>query len=131
MAYCDVVANHLTLTVCMQVIASVNGLYVLEVRLYGYDNPTGRCQGCVSLGQVGCCDRHDTMECSSFLCDTYFHYCLRSLGSQEGGECSYFGSVTSSATLDDRPIDFSQSTVLGLSNPLILPGLTNQWNVSL
>ena len=117
-------------------ISSIKGLYLLEVRLYGYNNPTGRCQACVSVRtpeQMGCCDRHNTTECGNLLCDTYFDYCLRSLGSSEKGQvgCSYFGNVRSTANRNDGLIDFSRSTVLGLDNPLILPGLTNDWNVSL
>ena len=118
----------------MQVLTSVNGLYMLEVRLNGYNNPTGRCQGCVSETTpniMGCCDQHNTTLCSGFLmCDSYFYYCLRALGSQ-GGSCSYFGNMTSSSIFNDASIDFSQSTVLDLDNPLLLPGLTNAWNVSL
>ena len=114
--------------------ASVNGLYMLEVNVYGYNNPTGRCQSCTSQmapDVMGCCDLHNTIECSSgLLCDSYFYYCLRALGS-EGGHCSYFGNVTSNVNRNDAFIDFSQSMVLGLDNPLILPGLTNNWTVSL
>jgi hypothetical protein len=109
---------------------------LLEVRLYGYSNPTGTCQGCVSVqtSEHGCCDRFNTTECSSgLLCDTYFDYCLRPLGSEEegggGGGCSYSGYVISTTNRDDRFVDFSPSTVLGLDNPLILPGLTSDWNV--
>ena len=115
-------------------ISSTGGLYFLEVMLYGYRNPTGTCEDCV-IGQThGCCDRHNTTECSNFLCDTYFDYCLRPLGSKEegAGGCSYSGYiVTPTFNRNDGFINFSQSTVLGLDNPLILPGLTNDWNVSL
>ena len=107
---------------------------MLKVNLFGYNNPTGRCQSCVSMQTsdlMGCCDRHNTTECSSFLCDTYFSYCLRALGSEQGGECSYFGNVMSITNDDDGFIDFSLSTVLGLDNPLILHVLSNYWNVSL
>ena len=83
----------------------------------------------------GCCDRHNTTECSDFLCDTYFDYCLRPLGSKEegAGGCSYSGYVVSTSNRNDGFVNFSRSTVtvLGLDNPLILPGLTNNWNVNL
>ena len=117
---------------------SVNGLYMLEVNVYGYNNPTGRCQDCGSRKApevMGCCDLHTSKDliCSRdllLLCDSYFYYCLRALGS-EGGHCSYFGNVISNVNRNDAFIDFSQSMVLGLDNPLILPGLTNNWTVSL
>lgn len=108
---------------------------MLEVRLYGYNNPTGRCQECGNM--MGCCDRHNTTECGErFMCDTYFHYCLRPLGSDKeegGGNCSDYGGITSNTNTNDRFVNFSQSMVLGLDNPLLLPGLTKEsdWNVRL
>ena len=38
--------------------------------------------------------------------------------------------MQSDVNVNDADIDFSQSTVLGLNNPLNLPGLTNDWNMS-
>lgn len=116
----------------MQVWALVEGLYLLDVRLYGYSNPTGICQDCLSdmTGQRGCCDRFRTTDCAEFQCDSFFFYCLRDLGNDEELGCSYFGNRTSSVNIDDGSINFSQSTVLGLENPLILMGLTDAWNVS-
>lgn len=43
----------------------------------------------------------------------------------------YSGSrISNGSNTDDAPIDFSQSSVLGLDNPLTLEGLTDTWNVS-
>ena len=107
---------------------------MLEEHLHGYNNPTGTCQSCTSQmapDVMGCCDLYNTIECNSgLLCDSYFYYCLRALGS-EGEDCSYFGNVTSNVNCHDAFVDFSQSPVLGLDNPLILPGLTNNWNISM
>ena len=38
--------------------------------------------------------------------------------------------IQSEVNQNDAAIDFSQSTILGLSNPVVIPGLTNDWNVS-
>ena len=111
----------------------VRGRYLVEVRLFGYTNPTGRCQDCHSGGQFadpGCCDTFTTATCTGGLrCDSFFYYCLRTIGSV-GRNCSYFGNRTSAANIDDGQIDFSQSTVLGLQNPLQLQGLTDTYTVS-
>ena len=115
----------------MQVCVVVEGLYQLEVRLYGYNNPTGRCEACSRTdGPRGCCDDFDMSMCTgSDLCDSFFNYCLQDLGSEEI-QCSYPGSRNSTFNTDDSmTIDFSESTVLGLENPLILPGLTDDYHV--
>ena len=64
-------------------------------------------------------------------CDTFFTYCLRPLNTT-GFDCgSSSGSeIQSGVNENDAAVNFSQSTVLGLSNPINLPGLTNDWNVS-
>ena len=114
----------------MQACVVVEGLYQLEVTVLGYNNPTGRCRDClyVSHGVRGCCDRFpETMNCSDFLCDSFFIYCLRTLGTTGRG-CSYFGNRVSDFNTDDGPLNFSQSTVLGLENPIILQGLTDTYN---
>ena len=105
----------------------------MEVRLFGYNNPTQTCQDCL-FGQFaadhGCCDNFVRTVCmGGDQCDSYFIYCLRTIGST-GRNCSYFGTRMSSANTDDRPIDFSQSSVLGLDNPLQLQGLTDAYTVS-
>ena len=108
------------------------GLYQVEVRVFGYDNPTGTCQGCLNdEGEHGCCDEFSTTSsCDGFLqCDSYFTYCLRPFGS-EGGDCSGFTRRRSNTNLNDGFVDFNRSTVLGLENPLILSGLTDGYRVS-
>ena len=113
----------------------VQGRYLVEVRLFGYSNPTGRCRGCPPFDgsqSQSCCDAFDTTTCSSeLLCDSYFIYCLRPLGSSEGSGCSNFESRMSTVNTDDEPIDFSRRKVLGLNNPLLLsPGFTDTYSVS-
>ena len=105
----------------------------MEVRLFGYDNPTQRCQDCRTGGEFanpGCCDFHDRTICMGLeRCDSYFFYCLRPIGST-GRNCSYFGNLISASIDDDGFINFNQSSVLGLENPLELPGLTDIYAVS-
>ena len=108
--------------------------------MLNYSNPTGRCQGCpqdlsnnVSIVR-SCCDAGSmfTGPCDDFRgCDSYFIYCLRPLNSTAEGGCTKFENQTSTANMEDGPIDFSQSTVLGLANPLLLQGLTDAYTVSL
>lgn len=119
----------------LQLCALVGGLYQLQVKLFGYDNPTGKCPFCIpnSGPQIrGCCDQFSENNfCSMNLrCDSFFTYCLQLVGSTET-ECSYSGSVMSATNWNDsQTIDFSNSTVLNLQNPLTLPGLTNDYQVS-
>ena len=114
----------------LQVGVLVEGTYQLEVTIFGYNNPTGRCQGCPRRsGTRACCDDFDSTSCSgSDLCDSMFTYCLRTIGSS-GSDCSYFGTQTSNINVADGPLNFSQYRVLGLENPLILQGLTNIYMV--
>ena len=117
----------------LQTYTMVQGLYLVEVRLYGYDNPTQTCQDCRRrpLASPGCCDYFLTTTCiDSDRCDSFFYYCLRTIGSV-GRNCSYFGNRTSTVNMDDGRIDFNKSTVLGLENPLQLQGLTDAYTVSI
>ena len=114
----------------LQVYILVEGAYQLEVTVFGYNNPTGRCQGCPRRsGTRACCDDFDSISCSgSDHCDSRFTYCLQTLGSTDS-DCSYFGTRTSTINVADGPLNFSQNRVLGLENPLILQGLTNTYMV--
>ena len=118
-----------------QMCVIVQGLYLVEVRLLGYENPTQRC---LSNGgqRLSCCDdfrRQDRCTDGDRECDSYFIYCLRAFqtrDSQEGGCPNSDRTVTSDVNTDDGMIDFSQSTVLGLNNPFQLQGLTEDYRVS-
>ena len=125
----NIAANHLQLCVIVQ------GLYQVELRLLGYENPTQT--SCGNSGHRRCCDSTGTSGCTEWRrCDSYFTYCLRSFGnesSQEGGCFDTNEKMISSINTDDRDdesIDFSQSTVLGLDNPFHLQGLSNDYTVS-
>ena len=112
----------------------VRGRYLVEVEVFGYNNPTQTCQDCRDGGQFadpGCCDRHDRSICiSNDRCDSFFIYCLRTIGST-GRDCSYIENQMSLVNQEDLAIDFNESLVLGLNNPLQLQGLTNAYeNVS-
>ena len=117
----------------------VEGRYVVEVRLNGYTNPTGKCNSdvCFTVDRQHqfCCDsrRRSTNECTEDRehCDSYFVYCLRPLGTVELGCFDNETRAVSATNKDDGPgIDFSLSEVLGLSNPQNLPGLGNAYEVS-
>ena len=113
----------------------VEGLYNVQVQLHGYENPSQQRVTCNQVGQCfgTCCDGGDG-ACTSGAsrCDTFFIFCLRPSGSSESGcGSTSSGSVMqSNENINDATIDFSQSTFLGLSNPLVFQGLTNIWNVS-
>ena len=106
----------------------VQGHYVVELRLNRYSNPSGRCghgDVCHNLfDQLYCCDSFSTRNChGDERCDSYFKYCLRPFGEvQLTSQQCFFNQVRSSTNPDDGPLDFSQSTVLGLNNPLRLFG---------
>ena len=106
----------------MQVSCLVKGEYILEVRTHSFSNPDSL------LADGSCCDLAGDGLCAVSGCDNYFYYCLRSLGSGTGPGCR--GGRTSMVGYNDRPLNFSQPIVLGLFNPLPLPGLTTEWNVS-
>ena len=108
----------------MQVSCLVKGEYIVEVRTHNFSNPGSL------LADGSCCDSNMiTGSCVVPGCDNYFYYCLRALGSVtiplgcRGGRTSMVG-------YNDRPLNFSQPVVLGLPNPLPLPGLTTEWSVS-
>ena len=126
--------NHLQLCIVVQ------GFYLVEVRLLGYENPTEKCQGCLrtynGISTLRCCDdfsRSDQCTDGGRECDSYFIYCLRPLQSQdfqEGGCSNSDRTVTSAVNVDDEMIDFTQSEILGLNNPFQLQGLTKDYRVS-
>ena len=100
--------------------AMATGDYIVEVRTHNYSNPGSL------LANGRCCDSPLT-PCTFHGCDNHFYYCLRSLGSTGAG-CS--GGKSSNININDAPLNFSQDRVLGLPNPLPLPGLTREWHVS-
>ena len=120
-----------------QVCVLVEGCYIVEVRLNGYTNPSGKCQDCDWTSN--CCDippeilriNINTDDCiGDRRCDSYFNYCLRSFGDRELYCSASEYRDTSSANSNDGPLNFSQSRVLGLSNPQVLSGLRSAYKVS-
>ena len=101
---------------------------MVEVNVESYNNPTNGCATC----HGGCCDDLNVTTCTGQLrCDNQFTYCLRSHNtSATTGGCQG-ASLSSNVNTDGEDIDFSQSTVLGLPNPLTLIGLTSSWQVSI
>jgi hypothetical protein len=123
----------MTQVIC--VLVAVEGRYLVEVRLNGYTNPSGKCnsENCFTEnGQQYCCDSYDTDICmGGDRCDSYFLYCLRPLGEVDRVGC--FNNETRDVSLhnrDDGYVDFSQSKVLGLNNPQNFSGLENAYEVS-
>ena len=113
----------------------VNGDYILSITLRSYSNQDNRCAGCRSenIDSYGCCDNWESTSCTgSRMCETYFQYCLLPLETistaREPVHCRVIAQSTS--TENGGTIDFSQSLVLGLSNPLQLSGISNAWMVS-
>lgn len=116
----------------------VEGLYILQVQLRDYDNPNQQCFSCTDQPfqqcSSECCDAGEG-NCTSGerRCDTFFTFCLKPLGNTELG-CDSSNSrssmVESNVNQNDKAIDFSQGSFLGLYNPVNLSGLTNNWNVS-
>ena len=119
----------------------VKGRYQAELILLQYDNtPPGKCHDCNNvftsdqqlLLHQGCCDNPtNNGTCNGDdLCDVYFTCCLRPFGSTVRG-CSNYTYVTSSVESDTSSFSFPQQdvNVLGLPNPLLLPGLTNAYMV--
>ncbi len=106
----------------------VEGRYIVKVRLNGYSNPTG------FTHDRHCCDNiTNTNECTTWeRCDSFFVICLRPLGTVNQTGCfGDSGRVQSGFNKDDGPdVDFSQSKVLGLSNPLGFSGLEDAYEVS-
>ena len=126
----------------VQVCVLVEGRYLVEVRLNGYTNPTGQCQDCKILFDwiQTCCDVEvppeilrpiTTSGCTGDRrCDSYFNYCLRPFGDEQPDGCSSDEYTTSSRNSNDGPLNFTQSRVLGLSNPQVLSGLKDAYQVS-
>ena len=115
----------------------VEGHYFVEVRLNGYTNPTGQCQDCDWTSN--CCDvppeilhiNITTDDCiGERRCDSYFNYCLRRISDKKPDCSPSERRNTSSINSNDGPLNFSQSTVLGLSNPQVLSGLRGAYKVS-
>ena len=119
----------------------IEGRYIVEVRLNGYTNPSGKCNsdndGCFTRnGRQTCCDSDDTNTCTGReRCDSYFVYCLipLRLGEVDNYILGCFDDdvkTVSRSNRNDGYVDFSQSKVLGLSNPQNFSGLRDAYEVS-
>ncbi len=116
---------------CLQLSVLVSADYVVQVEMVSYSNPSNT----RSDGQ--CCDSpqgFDGVEpcVRGERCDTYFIYCLMPRFSTTVGcprnEPGFF-AFSSTSIVDGADIDFSQPTVLGLSNPFNLTGISTAWGV--
>ncbi len=99
------------------------GDYIILVQSHEFSNPSNRCVQCL----LGCCDQFIETVCTGTArCDNFFSYCLQPIGSNT----ICVPQAVSSTVFDDGPIDFTQATVLGLSNPLPLSGVSERWEVN-
>ena len=124
----------------MQVCVLVQGRYLVEVRLNEYENREGKCIGGCPRDEAdtthSCCDdfsRFSNCDGMNRQCDSYFIFCLRPFGSRRVTyDCRnlYNDTRMTSVNDNDGPVDFTSSTVLGLENPFLLPGLTEEYEVS-
>ena len=116
--------------------------YEVVVMVVNYANPSHSARRQFSNSCRGfncsCCDdprpdfRRDGFGNCYDGCDSSFVYCLRKVDALDGSGCLGGGSILRSNTnYDDRSIDFSQNIVLGLHNPLVFPGLSDTWEVSI
>ena len=137
--YCDLLSLYSCTCMPMQVFTVVKGRYQAEITLFQYNNtPPGKCHGCNNVftsdqRYQGCCDNPvNNGTCSGDdLCDAYFTYCLRPFGSTESG-CSNYTEVTSCVENDTSSFSFPQQedmSVLGLPDPILLPGFTDAYTV--
>ncbi len=110
----------------MQLSVLVSADYVLQVEMVSYSHPSNtRSDGqCCDPGNGGGCTKGE-------LCDTYFIYCLmpRSSTATECPNTAPGFTAVSNVRTDGAAIDFSQPTVLGLSNPFNLTGISTAWEV--
>ena len=108
--------------------------YNLSITLSSYTNVNNLCIDCVDEG-IGCCDDFAGRRCTTpnrgSRCETYFEYCLLPLNTiASNGPVPCTVRARSNPATDDSAINFAQSTVLGLSNPLVLREPSSAWNVS-
>ena len=109
--------------------------YNLSITLNSYTNVNNHCIECRDDG-VGCCDDFEGRRCTTpnrgSRCETYFEYCLLPLNTvSSNGPVSCTVRARSNPGTDDSAINFAQSMVLGLSNPLVLREPSSAWNVRL
>ena len=121
-------AEDVDLSIPSQVCAVVVCDYELRVRVHSYLNADSRCATCTrSLVNpiYSCCDNlTNTGVCSGDeLCDTFFQYCLRSLGDTRL-QCPLNVTAVQSAIFSpntDILLDIGD-TVLGSENPFLYFG---------
>ncbi|XP_064389499.1 delta-like protein A [Halichondria panicea] len=107
----------------------VSADYVVQVKMVSYSHPSNTLPG----GRR-CCDSpwefNSVVPCNEGeRCDTYFIYCLRPHASTATPCPSNEPGCTavSNYIVDGADIDFTQPTVLGLSNPFNLTGISTAW----
>ena len=114
----------------MQLSVLVSADYVVQVKMLSYSHPSN------TLPDGQCCDSpwgfNGVEPCyGGERCDTYFIYSLMPRASTNT-ECPSNEpgfTATSNNIVDGATIDFSQPTVLGLSNPFNLTGISRAWEV--
>lgn len=81
------------------------------------------------MNQRSCCDSESHTNCSGdHRCDSYFIYCSRPLLDSSVEQATSIGCqfgeniIISTVNVNDEPVNFSRSIVLGLKNPFQLQG---------
>lgn len=105
------------------------GDFELRVRVHSYTNPDSRCAQCTASlinPDYRCCDNmaNPGVCVGEELCDTFFQYCLRPLGST-GVRCpgdNIFGTPTRFFSADTDVLVDVGDTVFGSANPFVLTG---------
>lgn len=105
----------------------VVGDFELRVKVHSYSNPGSRCAQCsVSIfsSEYSCCDSltNSGMCAGEDLCDTFFQYCLRPVGST-GISCPNRASTATNyfSPNTDTLVDVGE-TVFGSENPFRISG---------
>ncbi len=111
----------------MQLIVLVSADYVVQVEMVSFHHPSK------TLSDGQCCDssRREPSCTGVERCDTFFIYCLvphASTATQCPSNEPGFTAV-SDHIVNGTDIDFSEPTVLGLSNPFNLTGISRAWEV--
>lgn len=110
--------------------------YTVFAKIHNFDTPTNKCPVCRKNpdNPLGCCDDFEMVKCTGvYKCDTYFQYCLRTLGSLPDTNPRNIAScrrpLITTANIDGAELDFSRSSLLGRPNPVRFER-TGGWKVS-
>ena len=115
-----------------------SGSYIVEMNVHNYQNPSGRCDGCQTGNDPGCCDedfiRPANQGCPSTgsgaaVCDPFTTHCSVPLGNPPC-DPNTEGIFSVIHIKDTNFVDFdARGDFFGIQLPLIVEG-EEPWNVS-